>query len=62
MLKIALTEQQLEALKICSQLLEIGRFDLGGKDLVPAAQSKQILAELIQSAQPEEPVKAEVKK
>jgi len=42
---------QIEALKICAQLLEVGTFSLSGKDMAVAIQARQILEQFIKDAE-----------
>lgn len=60
MTKINLTQDQLNALEICGQLLEVGNFSLSGKELGIAAQAKAILAQIVQDAKNPSVEEAEV--
>jgi hypothetical protein len=57
--KINVSNEQVQALEICAQLLDVGSFSLSGKELAIAAQAKAMLSELIQSAKAQ-PVDAEL--
>lgn len=50
MTKLNISQDQLQALEICAQLLEVGNFSLSGKELNIAAQAKAILGQLIEVA------------
>lgn len=50
-MQINLTEQQVQALNIVQQLLEVGEFRLNGKDLEVASTAKSILKGLLSSIQ-----------
>jgi hypothetical protein len=47
---ITISEQHAQALGICKQLLDMGNFNLPGKDLEVAVQAKRLLAEVCEKA------------
>jgi hypothetical protein len=51
MIKVSLSKDQVELLKVCAQLLELGQFSLPGKELYVAVSAKQMLSSLIQEAE-----------
>lgn len=59
MIKVNMSEQQLQALEICAQLLDVGSFQLSGKELAVAAQAKQLLSQLVSEAKSADSVDAE---
>lgn len=60
MTKVNMSDEQLQGLEICAQLLEVGSFQLSGKELAVAAQAKGLLSQLIQEAKSGQSVDAEV--
>ena len=46
-LTLTITEQHAQALGICRQLLDIGSFNLPGKDMEVVVQAKALLTEVI---------------
>lgn len=46
-IKLEINEQQAQAIGICRQLLDMGSFNLPGKDLEVAAQAKNLLTEVV---------------
>lgn len=60
MIKVNVSQDTLQALEICAQLLDVGSFQLSGKELGIAAQAKALLVQLISEAKSGQSVDAEV--